>query len=148
MKVQNIGKALHQAHLQQNRYLARHLEYFKINPRILPFYMVISQSEGLSQKELTEHIGTEKTQTAKAVKQLEKLGYIVRKQDQSDMRFNKLYISPAGLEILPEVKGIINIQDKLICSKYSDRELNKFIEMLETFRLALMENLEVKHENR
>ena len=142
MNIQRIGKALHRAHIHQDRYITRHLGHLGLNPRILAYYMAISHAEGLSQKELTKHLATEKTQTAKAVKQLENLQYIVRQQDRIDHRINNLFLSAKGREIHPEVEKQIAIMDHLFSANYSESEIDLFINMLESFAQVIREDLE------
>ncbi|HFL3174637.1 TPA: MarR family winged helix-turn-helix transcriptional regulator, partial [Clostridioides difficile] len=63
------------------------------------FFLVISLREGLSQKELSEHLHISKSTTAKAVKNLTEKGYVIRKKDKEDGRLEHLYLTEKGREI-------------------------------------------------
>lgn len=70
------------------------------------FFYVISKNEGITQKDLSEKLNIGKSTTAKAVKQLMKQGYIYRKKDEEDKRFERLFLTESGKEIAPQVSKI------------------------------------------
>lgn len=72
------------------------------------FFLVISLNEGLSQKELSEHLHISKSTTAKAVKNLVSKGYVRKLKDELDNRIDHLFLTDKGLEKAPAVQGIFN----------------------------------------
>lgn len=67
----------------------------------LDFLFVISKNEGISQKDLSNLLYIGKSTTAKAVKKLENSGYIIRKHDEKDKRFNRIYLTEKGKDYVP-----------------------------------------------
>lgn len=70
------------------------------------FFFVVSQNEGMSQKELSAHMFVNKSTTAKAVQNLVKKGLIRKVKDERDKRIDRLYLTPAGKAVAPRIKNI------------------------------------------
>lgn len=70
------------------------------------FFFVISQNEGISQKQLSAHMLVNKSTTAKAVQNLIKKDLIVKHKDENDGRLDHLYLTSYGREIAPQIKAI------------------------------------------
>ncbi len=69
------------------------------------FFYVISKNEGISQKELSNHLYIGKSTTAKAVKNLMDSGYITREQDPGDKRYYRLYLTEKGKQVAPKIEA-------------------------------------------
>lgn len=69
------------------------------------FFYVISKNEGISQKELSNHLYIGKSTTAKAVKNLMDSGYITREQDSGDKRYYQLYLTEKGKQVAPKIEA-------------------------------------------
>lgn len=65
------------------------------------FFKHICKLEGINQKDLSELMLIDKTTTAKALKKLEREGYIYRVQDENDKRYLNLYVTDKGRELAP-----------------------------------------------
>lgn len=70
------------------------------------FFFVISQNEGISQKDLSAHMFVNKSTTAKAVQNLIKKGLVKKQKDFNDRRRDRLYLTPYGNVIAPKIKQI------------------------------------------
>ncbi|WP_461615493.1 MarR family winged helix-turn-helix transcriptional regulator [Clostridium sp. Marseille-QA1073] len=98
------------------------------------FLINIYQNEGISQKDLTSLVKTDKATTAKALIKLEKHGYIYRITDNEDKRYNKLYLTQKGSEFMPTLMNILyNITESFMDGIDSQR----CNEMLETLNMIL-----------
>ena len=85
------------------------------------FFYVISLYEGMSQKQLGEHLHISKSTTAKAVKNLVNKGYVEKQKDQQDNRIDRLYLTELGKEIAPTVAEIFR-ENLAVASKGLSRE--------------------------
>lgn len=137
MSPQKIGSVIDFASRQQNRYLFRRLAHLDVNPGILPYFITVSLNEGISQKDLTQKIGTDKTQTTKAISRLERLGYIERRKKTEDLRINGLYLTSSGKYILPEVMHILDDVDRLLAKDFPEEDRDVFFRILSAFGKAL-----------
>ncbi len=85
-----IGSALHKYH---------------ITAAEQPFFMAIQHHKGVTQGELTALVCVDKAATARAVKSLEKKGFLTRIQDEDDRRQNRIYPTDAALQLAGSVRG-------------------------------------------
>jgi DNA-binding MarR family transcriptional regulator len=67
------------------------------------FLIEIALFPGLTQEEVSERLLMDKTTTARAVKELEKKGYITRKRDPEDRRCRRLWPTEQGKAFAPKV---------------------------------------------
>ncbi len=141
MDIQKLGHSLARAARWQERYINHHLESFGLGQRTLPFYLTVAHNEGISQKELMEKIVTDKTRTTKAVNHLVKKNYAERRTNRQDNRINGVYLTDLGRAIFPEVVKILNRLDRLLSDELSEKELEQFIKMLDSFSSTVHSNM-------
>jgi len=98
------------------------------------FLINIYQNEGISQKDLTSLVKTDKATTAKALIKLEKHGYIYRITDNQDKRYNKLYLTQKGSEFMPTLMNILHNVTESFMDGIDSQRCN---EMLETLNMIL-----------
>lgn len=70
------------------------------------FFLVIARNEGISQKEICDHLYVDKSTTAKAVRNLVDKGYIYNKQIEHDKRFSSLYLTEKGRQAAATVQAV------------------------------------------
>ena len=87
--------------------IAAELKPYRIGSGQFIFLLTVAEQEGITQKALSEELLIDKTTTAKAISKLEAEGYVKRVASQEDQRFNQLYLTKAGREVLPHVKGTL-----------------------------------------
>lgn len=86
------------------------------------FFLVIARHQGISQKELCDHLYVEKSTTAKAVKYLINKGYVYNQQVENDKRYSSLYLTEKGLADSAAVEAV-------------------FVEMLDIFSRNIPESM-------
>lgn len=92
----------------------------------LEYFITISENEGINQKELAECLGVGKPSVTKAIKKLERVGYIKRVPDETDSRNLKLFLTEHGHEIVSDFIDTINIINQKLMEGLSDEELELF----------------------
>lgn len=100
---ESMGKLLSVIHRNLRSYLDFELAEMDIGHGPRCFLVEITLHEGLSQEELSRCLLMDKTTTARAVKRLEDLGYVVRTRDPVDSRQNHLYPTKKALEYFPVI---------------------------------------------
>jgi DNA-binding MarR family transcriptional regulator len=94
------------------------------------FFYVVSINEGITQKELSEHLYIGKSTTAKAIKNLVDSGYIRKEKDEKDKRSDRLYLTEKGREISPRIQqGFIEVVN-VAMKDLSDEEIETSIILL------------------
>jgi DNA-binding MarR family transcriptional regulator len=142
MNIQKLGHSLAGAARWQERYLCLYLEPYGLSPRTLPFYMTIAHNEGISQKELMNHMLTDKTRTTKAVNHLVMLGFAERKKNNDDHRLKGVILTRRGRDILPEIEKVLKRLDRILSGKLTEDETKNFIFMLDAFSEAVQRDME------
>lgn len=86
------------------------------------FLLHIYEHPGISQEDLAHIDHYDKGTIARAVKKLEQEGYILRKSDEKDRRFMKLYVTKDGEALVMKIQEIIKQWNKMLTEGLSDEE--------------------------
>ena len=96
----------------------------------LPFIFTLYRRGGLSQHELSESIGFDKTTTARVVKSLISLGYVSRTRDPEDGRVYRLFLTSEAKALLPRIEECLAKWAEVLLAGFSPgerQELEKFL---------------------
>jgi DNA-binding MarR family transcriptional regulator len=91
------------------------------------FFLVISLKEGISQKQLSEHLHIGKSTTAKAVKNLASKGYVRKEKDEKDGRVDHLFLTDKGRKEAPLVEAIFEENQRVAASGLSETESKQLL---------------------
>jgi DNA-binding MarR family transcriptional regulator len=86
--------------------------------------------EGLSQDELSQRVGVDKSNTSRALAKLEKFGLIQRRNDPKNHKVKKVYLRPKALEVRNEFKSIQRRWNTRLLKGFTKKEKAVFIEGL------------------
>lgn len=95
----SIGRMITLLARKTQCYFGGALDKYDLTAAEQPFFMTLRRQEGLTQEELTAIVCVDKAATARAVKSLEKKGYLTRRQDPQDRRQNRIYPTQRAKEI-------------------------------------------------
>ncbi len=104
--------------------------------------MAIAFQQPITQKALSEKLLIDKTTTAKAIAKLEAEGYVRREADPNDNRYQLLFLTDAGHEVVPEVQEALGRVKNKTRQGITDDEYDLLIGMLKT----VLHNLTDKEE--
>ena len=104
---ESLGKWISIIYRYAHTFFDKKLAHANVSSGLVPFIYHIFRSDGLSQDELSEMIGIDKTTTARAIKTLVKLGYVSRNHDIADKRIYRLYLTVKGRALIPEIKQVM-----------------------------------------
>lgn len=88
-------------------HIARRLQPYGLASGQHPFLLAVCRHPGFSQDQLSEHLVMDKGTTAKAVKALEKAGWIDRRVDEADRRIYRLFATKQGQELGSRLDAIL-----------------------------------------
>lgn len=97
----------------------------------------IWKQEGISQKEIAEYCGKDKTSVTKIIDTLEKKNFLVRFPDQIDQRVKRVVLSNKGKKLMNDVMPVIEQTRNELRVGISDRE----IDMLKSILGKIYNNL-------
>ena len=102
--------------------------------------------ECLSQKQISEIAEISPAAVAVTLKKLENGGYIEKKVDDIDGRFNKISITDAGREIVEKSRKIFLFVDGKMCEGIAETELATFEKCLDKMGENI-KNIDIKGES-
>ncbi|CAH1222946.1 hypothetical protein PAECIP111891_05417 [Paenibacillus allorhizoplanae] len=94
------------------------------------FLMAIAFGQPITQKALSEKLLIDKTTTAKAISKLEAEGYVRREVDTSDNRYQLLYLTEAGRDVVPKVQEALARVKNKTRKGMTDEEYDKMVSLL------------------
>ncbi|MBI9011713.1 MAG: MarR family transcriptional regulator [Clostridiales bacterium] len=130
MKRELIGKYIGAIHRHQQVMVNNQLRQYGIGSGQYIFFLTIFKNPGISQKELTELIKIDKATTAKALKKLEEQGYIYRTANEDDKRYNRLYLTEAGIKFQPKLIEILDDITEMISRGINDEQYDEIVKSL------------------
>ncbi|HUW70319.1 MAG TPA: MarR family winged helix-turn-helix transcriptional regulator [bacterium] len=111
-------------------YLARRLKPLHSSAGLYPFILAVCRQPGMNQESLSDLLVMDKGTTAKAVKELELKGCIVRKPDQSDRRTNRLYPTTQGEALRDELDVFLLEWKEILWKGFSDSEKTQSYDLM------------------
>ncbi|WP_082927256.1 MarR family winged helix-turn-helix transcriptional regulator [Paenibacillus oryzisoli] len=103
------------------------------------FLMAISFGQPITQKALSEKLLIDKTTTAKAISKLETEGYVRREVDSSDNRYQLLFLTEAGQEVVPKVQEALARVKNKTRRGITDAEYDQMLSLLKIVLYNLTE---------
>jgi len=100
--------------------------------------------EGLSQDELSQRVGVDKSNTSRALAKLEKFGLIKRKSDPKNHKVKKVYLKSKALKVRNEFKKLQHHWNRELLSGFTKKEKAALISSL----MKLAENAETAYSQK
>lgn len=130
METESIGKWISVLHRQFQIYLNRELKDYDINSSEYIFLVNLYEKDGVSQEQLSANLFINKAATARAMRRLEKLGYIKRTRDPQDCRAYLVTLTNKGLEMRDFIKMKLDYWKKTISKGLTTAEKEELIRMI------------------
>lgn len=105
----------------------------KITPVQAGILFLLKQKNGRSMTELSQILFTDNSAITGLADRLEKSGFITRGPAANDRRVNLIYITPAGIAEVDGAEGVIKRINQEIRTGFSDREIEIFKTILDSF---------------
>lgn len=111
-------------------YIDKKLEKFNLTIGTYPYILVLNRLEGISQNEISRELNVDKAMSARTIKKLIELGYIIKDENKDDTRAYKLYITDKARNAIPEIREIAKEWVNILVQGRSDEEINTSINFL------------------
>ncbi len=92
--------------------------------------LFIADHDGQTHSEIAERLNISPAAATKAIKRLEKEGYLQRQSDENDERISRVFLRKEGRAIIEEIYTSFKRLDKKTFEGFSDEDLDKFHEYL------------------
>ncbi|MEI0738958.1 MarR family transcriptional regulator [Paenibacillus sp. JTLBN-2024] len=95
----NIGVLIHTVDLEISQYLKKQLAPYRLAPEQYLVLALLREEEGLSQNQIAEQLGKDKSGIARMIASLENKGFIRRSGGSQDRRSVEVYLTDQGREL-------------------------------------------------
>ncbi|MHB1376733.1 MAG: MarR family winged helix-turn-helix transcriptional regulator [Candidatus Humimicrobiaceae bacterium] len=111
-------------------HIGKQVEQFNIGSGQYVFLLALYKKDGISQEEISGHLKIDKATTAKAIKKLEKEGYVKRDINSEDRRAFKVFLTQKAFDIKPEIHKILRNWADVLSEGFSEDEKKSVSELL------------------
>ena len=111
-------------------YLDKRLKAYELSSGSYPYLLMLNENEGISQNKISEELGCDKAMSARTITKLIKLGYLDRRQDETDSRAYKLYLTENAKIIIPKILEEVHKLIHIITDGSSEQEMMNIINFL------------------
>lgn len=143
MSKQFVNRTISVLYRYGQRYFNQRLKSLSLPLEVgqLPFIMQVYRNPGITQDGISANAVMDKGTTAKAVKQLEKSGLILRETDPNDRRMNHIYPTQKALDIQEQILMIITELHEILYKGLSESEITIAISLLSKMKSNISEYL-------
>lgn len=107
----SVGYQVRTTHRLLQRYLQQKIEPYGMTPGMWYFLRALWHEDGLTQRELSEIVGTMEPTTLTAIRSMERSGLVRRVRNSDDRRKINVYLTPRGqalrLKLLPLAREVV-----------------------------------------
>jgi DNA-binding MarR family transcriptional regulator len=113
-----------------------------LTPRQYAILLALSENEGVSQTDLVERTGIDRSTLADVVRRMIKKGLVLRRRTKEDQRAYAVRLSEKGKLALQETVAAANAADQRVLSSLSADKRKQFLDSL-----AAIANAEIERAN-
>ncbi len=110
------------------------LEKVDMHPKQFPMLRLLFEYPGLNQREIAEKLNIKPPTVAVSIKRLEKTGYVARKQDESNLRISRIYITEKGAHVMKLGRKIIAEEEQMVLQDFTPEETALLREYLQRIK--------------
>lgn len=125
-----IGKYISQIYRKGGAHLSKELSIYGIGQGQLMFLTQLYKKDGINQEELTEILKIDKGTTARAIKKLEEVNFVIRERDEFDRRAYKIYLTDKAIKIKTIIFDVLRDYDERLVSSLTEDEKEIFTKIL------------------
>ncbi|AGK98847.1 MarR family winged helix-turn-helix transcriptional regulator [Clostridium pasteurianum] len=130
-KITSLTKLNGKIYRSTQCYIDKRLEKFKLSTGIYPYLLILNETEGISQNEISRELSVDKAMSARTIKKLIELGYIEKRENKEDIRAYRLFLTDKGREVIPEIIKVIHSWIAILVEGCSEEEMEIGIEFLD-----------------
>ncbi|NGZ76206.1 MarR family winged helix-turn-helix transcriptional regulator [Saccharibacillus alkalitolerans] len=97
-----------------------------IHPGQAPLFFILSDQEGLNQKELAERMHIKPATLTVMLSRLEQAGFVERFSDPADQRIWRVRLTPGGRDISRRVRAAVEELDAVTFDSFTPEERDQF----------------------
>lgn len=106
----------------QNQKRREFMAQFELEGLHAKYIDALCENPGISQEQLSRNVYVNKSNVARQISTLERLGWVRREQDENDKRILRVYPTEKALRIWPEIVGMERQWDDFITENLTEEE--------------------------
>ena len=111
-------------------YMDEQLEDINLHSGQYTYLLYLYHHDGQKQEDIVKTLKMDKAGTTRALKKLEKTGYIFRKQDEKDRRGNLVYLTEKAWQVQPLLLSFYSGWLNLALEGFTESELDTLYHLL------------------
>ena len=135
---ESVGYQIRATHRLLQRYLQMKIEPYGVTPGIWYFLRALWTEDGLTQKELSDRIGTSEPTTLIAIKYMSAHGLVRRVRNKEDRRKLHVWLTPRGAKLKKELIPLARQVVGAAAATLSATELRRLLESLAAIQKSLL----------
>lgn len=129
-KCESIGKYIAQAYRMNGKLASKAFSKFGIGSGQYVFLIHLYSNDGINQECISSNLNIDKGTTARALKRLEELGYIIRVVDDEDKRAYRVFLTDKAKYIEKEFFEILAEGNRVLTKDFTEEEKALTISLL------------------
>lgn len=127
---EHIGRYISQIYRKGRSFISKELSDLGIGSGQVMFLLELYRGDGKNQEEIADALNIDKGTTARAIKKLEKEGFLIREKDKIDKRAYKIYLSEKGKSTKDTIYSIMDKLEEKRTDNLNEEEKNTLIILL------------------
>ncbi|TGE35121.1 MarR family transcriptional regulator [Desulfosporosinus fructosivorans] len=142
MSQERFGKHISLIYRYSQIFMDQNLSNYNLGSGQYVFLLNLLQNKGVNQEKLSNILMINKATTARAIKKLEKEGYVVRNTSNEDKRSYELYPTEKAEAIEAVLMKLLDTWNGILLKDFSDEEKDQLFILIEKVGNNLFNNLE------
>jgi MarR family transcriptional regulator, organic hydroperoxide resistance regulator len=137
----SIGAAIRLTHRQFAQDLQERLAPYDIRVGMWFFFRALWEEDGLTQRQLSQRVGSMEQTTVEQLKNMERRGYIVRRRSLDDRRKIHVHLTKSGMALMNQLLPSARDVNQVALEGLSDGEIGFLRLVLDRIRANLAADL-------
>jgi len=120
--------------------MTQQLEQFGIHGHTYGYLLFLYHEDGISEKEITEHMLVDKATTTRAISKLEDSGYVRRERDEMDKRSHKVYLTKKAEDLRPKFQKLKKDWNEIVLGDLNEDEKRTLLDLLNRIESNLQDS--------
>jgi DNA-binding MarR family transcriptional regulator len=122
---ESLGFWLYRSHTQVSAALRQTFQDagYDLTPEQWAVLYRLREEEGINQIQLSEKTFKDRHNITRILKQLDKRGYIEKRNNENDKRAYRIYLSPSGRSVYENIKPLVLQHRKRICKGFKAKDM-------------------------
>jgi len=136
----SIGRLLAHIHKYTRRFMSEHLDQYGLGGPTYGFLFILYRMDGITEKEITEHMLVDKATTTRAISKLEDSGYVRRERDEMDKRSHKIYLTKKAEDLRPKFQKLKKDWNEIVLGDLNEYEKRTLLDLLNRIESNLQDS--------